>query len=212
MNNAKGFFRIENGVKSYRAIRHDVVRKKQRQNEDTVHHPNQKISQIKTALKGSSNLRILELFAGQGNLTIEYKRYGMVEAYDKKLETGDSFRIFHKLIYEGRKYDVVDIDSYGFPSRMMPDIFLLIERGYFFVTMPKPHINILNDLTRTHLVAYWGNDFQSIETIINRIVLHELCHWRQVQLVSKIDLGRLWRLVFEVEKVKATEYCNVKNR
>ena len=46
----------------------------------------------------------------------------------------------------------------------------------------------------------------------DRIVLYGLCHWRQVQLVSKIDLGRLWRLAFGVEKVKATEYCNVRNR
>lgn len=35
--------------KSYRAIRHDAVRAKQNENANEVHHPDQKINQIKIA-------------------------------------------------------------------------------------------------------------------------------------------------------------------
>jgi hypothetical protein len=119
--------------KTYRAIRHDVVRLKQKENCNTVHHPNEKIEQIESFLTGLNNLKILELFAGQGNLTKIYKRHGIVDAYDKKyLKTGDSFLQFHKLIAEKKKYDIIDIDPYGFPNRFFPDIFLLIEKGYLF--------------------------------------------------------------------------------
>jgi hypothetical protein len=34
--------------KTYRAIRHDVVRAKQKQNDNEVHHPDEKINQINT--------------------------------------------------------------------------------------------------------------------------------------------------------------------
>jgi hypothetical protein len=87
--------------KTYRAIRHDVVRKKQRENDNSVHHPDEKIAQVEFALKDRKDLKILELFAGQGNLTKVYENYGQVFAYDKKhLKTGDSFIEFHKLIGE----------------------------------------------------------------------------------------------------------------
>ena len=105
--------------KTYRAIRHDIVRKKQKENNNQVHHPDEKINQIQWVfnnLNFKSNHEILELFSGQGNLTEIYKNYGNVNCYDKKyLKTGDSFLIFHKLIYEKKKYTVIDLDPYGFP-------------------------------------------------------------------------------------------------
>jgi len=199
--------------KSYRAIRHDVTRHKQKENYDKVHHPYEKEYQIHTALKGKSNLNILELFAGQGNLTGIYQEYGTVDAYDKKyLKTGDSFLVFHKLIAEKKKYNVIDLDPYGFPNRFFPDVFLLIENGVMFVTMPKPYVNILNGITAGHLISYYGEQNPSKETIIERIALWGICHWRQVELISCMDCKSIWRFAFDVKKVKATEYTGVRNR
>ena len=45
-------------MKTYRAIRHDVVRKKQKENSDEVHHPNQKINQIYKTLQSTKNYKI----------------------------------------------------------------------------------------------------------------------------------------------------------
>lgn len=166
---------MSNSGKTYRAIRHDVTRGKQKENSAAVHHPEEKISQIQEVLKneyGLEEISILELFSGQGNLTGIYKKFGFVRSLDKKyLKTGDSFLEYHRMIADKQKFDVVDIDPYGFPNRLFPDIFLLIDNGILFVTMPKPYVNILNGITATHLIAYYGEQNPLEETIINRIVL-----------------------------------------
>ena len=78
--------------------------------------------------------------------------------------------------------------------------------------MPKPYINILNGITQTHLISYYGEHNPSEEVILERIALFGLCHWRKVELINRVDLKRLWRFAFRVKKVKATEYTGVKNR
>lgn len=202
--------------KTYRAIRHDVVRKKQKENSKDVHHPIEKIKQVKKHLNGKTNLKILELFAGHGNMSDEYKNYigneGFLDRYDKKLKTGDSYIVFHELIAKKQKYDVIDIDPYGFPSRFFPDIFLLMEDGQMFITFPKPYINILNGITRQHHLCYYGEENPSLETIKNKIKLYGLCHWRNIEFEEIIEIDRLWRFSLKVKKVKATEYCGVRNR
>tara|TARA_Y100001973_G_C5138162_1_gene301461 strand:- start:72 stop:725 length:654 start_codon:yes stop_codon:yes gene_type:complete len=200
-------------AKTYRAIRHDVVRKKQKENSEEVHHPNQKINQIYKTLESSKNYKILELFCGRENLTKHYNKFGKVELYDKKWKkTGDSFIVFHKLIAQNKKYQVIDLDPYGFPNRFFPDIYLLIEKGFLFLTMPKPYVNILNGITQAHLISYYGEHNPNKETIIKRIALWGLCHWRKVELIDCVDCKSVWRFAFKVEKVKATEYTGVKNR
>jgi hypothetical protein len=223
----------QNPIKSYRAIRHDVIRDKQKQNSNQVHHPDEKINQVKNVLKeykGWSDLSTLELFAGHGNLTKIYAQYGEVIANEykksvfEKLKDSttecmlvhcnrvDSFLDFHLLISLKQKFDIIDIDPYGFPNRFFPDIFLLIEDGYMFVTMPKPYVNILNGITASHLISYYGEQNPSFETIIDRIALWGLCHWRKVELINSIDCKSIWRFAFSVKKIKATEYTGVKNR
>jgi hypothetical protein len=215
--------------KSYRAIRHEIVRTKQKENSNEVHHPNEKIKQIRKVLNGF-DLSILELFSGNGNCTKIYSEYGEVLAFEKKesvykllLENtkncmlvqcnkADSFNEFHRLIFLKQKFDVIDLDPYGFPNRFFPDIFLLIDNGILFVTMPKPYVNILNGITATHLISYFGEQNPSEKTILERIVLWGLCHWRKVVLIDKIDCKSIWRFAFSIEKTKATDYTGVKNK
>lgn len=226
-------FDIDKQSKSYRAIRHDVVRKKQNEYCNTLHHPDEKINQIKKVLNEIcewGDLSILELFAGQGNLTKVYADYGQVIAneyktkvFNKLIENVkdcslvhcnrvDSFLDFHQLIALKQKFDVIDLDPYGFPNRFFPDIFLLIEHGIMFVTMPKPYVNILNGITQAHLVSYYGEHNPSKDNIVERIVLWGLCHWRKVELIDCVDCKSIWRFAFKVDKVKATEYTGVNNR
>ena len=115
----KTLFNMEEPKKTYRAIRHDVVRKRQADYCDTAHHPDEKINQIKNVLGeicGWGDLSTLELFAGQGNLTKVYADFGEVIAneykgkvFDKLTENVkecllvhcnrvDSFLDFHQLI------------------------------------------------------------------------------------------------------------------
>jgi len=202
--------------KTYRAIRHDIVRKRQNSNCNSCHHPDEKINQIINVMSEFSenkNHKILELFAGQGNLTKIYEKFGNVTSLDRKyLKTGDSFLVFHNLIYQKKKYSIIDIDSYGFPNRMFPDIFLLIEDGILFITMPKPYVNILNGITRTHLISYYGTHNPDLNTILNQFAMWGLCHWRKVEVIDYIDCKSIWRIAMRVQKVKATEYTGVRNR
>jgi tRNA G26 N,N-dimethylase Trm1 len=216
-------------TKTYRAIRHDITRAKQKQNADEVHHPDEKINQIRNVLSGY-DLSILEFFSGNGNCTKVYSEYGEVLAFEKnaavyeslfqnvrdcalvQCNKADSFLEFHRLIFLKQKFDVVDLDPYGFPNRFFPDIFLLIDKGTLFVTMPKPYVNILNGITASHLISYYGEQNPSKENIIERIVLWGLCHWRKVELIDEIDCKSVWRFAFSVEKVKATDYTGVRNR
>jgi hypothetical protein len=206
-----------NTTKTYRALRHDVVREKQKQNSNQVHHPNEKTRQVKRVLvdfnkENQTNIKILELFSGQGNLTKLYNEYGVVSAYDKKhLKTGDSFLEYHRLISDRKKFDIIDLDPYGFPNRFFPDIFLLIDNGILFVTMPKPYVNILNGITQTHLICYYDSHNPNKEEIINKIGLFGLCHWRKIELLDEIDCKSVWRFAFSVKKVKATDYTGVRN-
>jgi len=215
--------------KTYRAIRHDITRQKQKENNVNVHHPDQKADQIKRVLSGI-DLSILELFAGHGNCTKVYSDYGEVTAFEKNARVfksllentndcqmvqchkADSYSEYHRLIFLRLKFDVVDIDPYGFPNRFFPDVFLLIDDGILFVTMPKPYVNILNGITATHLISYYGEQNPSEKTIIERICLWGLCHWRKVELIDSMDCKSIWRFAFRVNKVKATEYTGVKNR
>ncbi|MEY2630761.1 MAG: N2,N2-dimethylguanosine tRNA methyltransferase [Bacteroidota bacterium] len=214
---SQNLFGDEVVAKSYRAIRHDVVRGKQKRSDASINHPVEKSSQIKRVLNDFEyeeirKPKILELFAGDGFLTNVYAEYGDVTAFDKKLGTGDSFKEYHRLIADNKKFDVVDLDPYGFPTRFFPDIFLLIDRGILFVTCPIPSVNILHDITKTHLFSYFGNDNPTIDQITKSIALSGLCHWRKVTEIESIKMDRMWRIAYLVEKIKATEYTGVRNR
>lgn len=209
--------------KTYHALRHIRQRAKQDANDDAVHHPDQKIRQIHRAMgdfmkerkltaTSKPGVKICEFFAGRGNLTREFEQYGQVEAFDQKwLKTGDSFLVFHRLIAERKNYQVIDIDGYGFPSRMLPDVFLLMEDGLFFITMPKPSVNILTGITAQHLTCYFDQRNPSLDQVLKKLKNYALCHWRDAIPVEIIDLGRLWRIALRVRKVKATEYTGVRN-
>mgnify|MGYP000884084252 CR=1 FL=1 len=225
-------------AKKLRVIDHEIVRSKQRAYADSHHHPDVKTNQVRTILDNTkfdklhhrrSNPHILELFAGQGNLTKVYSDYGYVQAnelkktvYDKLVENINEPNVdlnrvnsrfnFHELIGQRKKFNVIDIDDYGFPSRFFPDIFLLMEDAVMFITMPYPSVNILNGITKEFHTSYFGDQNPDFETINNSIIRYGLCHWRKVELLDSVECGRGWRLAYRVIKVKATDYTGVRNR
>jgi len=78
---------MERKEKTYRAIRHDIVRLKQKQVTLDLHHPNEKVQQIQEILQGLTGLNILELFAGSGNCTTYYDYMAKsVKAYELNKE------------------------------------------------------------------------------------------------------------------------------
>ena len=202
----------------------------QRDNDDLLHHPNEKINQLGkflSVLDADRDLNVLELFGGYGNMTEQYFKLGEITVIEKDAKKSqylkdtyedanvikaDSFLKIHDIIFNKKKYDIVDIDSYGFPNRFFPHIYLTMEDSLFFVTMPKPYVNCLNGMTQTHLKSYFRHQNPPIENIIGQFCSWGLCHWREVQLLDCIDLKSVWRICFHVKKVKATEYTNTINQ
>ena len=100
---------------------HKITRAAQAQNADSHHHPTEKMQQL-DELKDHIYGDILEVFGGQGNLTAYYEKLGKVTSLTKET-TGDSFNYIYKLRSENKMYDVIDIDSYGYPSKFFPLVF-----------------------------------------------------------------------------------------
>ena len=194
-------------IKTKNALKHDKQRKAQKEDLENTNHTELKTNQILKLIKNNDN-KILELFEGNGKLTSLWNTLGIVETNKGK----NAYRLFHGLIFEGKKYDIIDLDPYGFPSRFFPDIFLLMDKGFIFITFPHIAVNVLNGITKEHFRNYYDSTKPSITQIIEKINKYALCHWREIKLVDIIKMYRVFRLCFQVQKVKATEYCNVKNR
>lgn len=194
-------------VKTKNALKHDKQRKAQKDDKQNTNHTQIKLNQILKTVKTDNN-KILELFEGNGKLTSLWKTLGIVQTNNKQ----NAYRLFHGLIFEGKKYDIIDLDPYGFPSRFFPDIFLLMDKGLMFITFPHISVNVLNGITKQHFLNYYGYQKPSINQIIEKIKGYALCHWRKCDLIDCVNMGRVFRICFSVEKIKATEYCKVRNR
>lgn len=197
-------------TKTKSALKHDKQRLAQSLDEEKTNHTIQKLEQLKqlSHLLGINN-KILELFPGNGKLTDSWNDFGAVTGTDGE----DAFSLVHKLIYQKKKFNIIDIDAYGYPSRFFPDIFKIIDQGYIFITFPSLGINVLNGITKEHLRVYWGSPKPSISQIRKKIEDYGICHWRSLVCVDLKKLGkRMFRFCFLVEKVNAAAYCGVRNQ
>jgi len=190
---------------------HKRTRKEQKSNADIFHHPVQKIAQLEK-LEGFIKGDILEVFGGQGNLTEWYNRHGSVTALTKE-ETGDSFQYIYNLRADRKKYDWIDIDSYGYPDRFFPVVFEMMkpECGLIF-TFPQIGVNCHNGISQQHMSTFYGNPTPTIGDVVGKITDWALREWYLAGLIDVVKIDRIYRIAFYNKRVKATEMCNVRNR
>lgn len=205
------------------SVKHKYVRIKQKSNSDKHHHPVEKINQIKKMLEAGVAYSILETHAGYGNLTKIYNEYGNVTsqeingdkvAFIQGLHIADvikcdSEKMLYSHIHNKLKFDVIDIDAYGYPSRFFPHIFKLMNDGYLFLTFPKHGINKINKITREHLRVFWGITTEGKEAykqkILSRIIDYGFIESKKITLIDEVSIGRLYRFCFKVEKSNMIE-------
>jgi hypothetical protein len=189
---------------------HRTTRFLQAINDEDYHHPKEKIEQLlkhKQYLKGD----ILEVFAGQGNLTSFYKPFGTVTAMTKE-EFGDSFDAIYKLRGEKRKFDVIDIDSYGYPDRFFPVVFEIMKKECLLVfTFPIIGCNCLNGISEQHFYTFYRS-IPTVGDVVGCITDWGLREWKICSLLDVTKIKRIYRFVFLCKQGKATEICNVRNR
>lgn len=195
---------------------HREIRKQQKMNVKDYHHPDEKIAQLNkfySYIKGKhGDNEILEVFAGKGNLTEYYKNISINVTAMNKEALGSSFDAIYKLRAEKKKYDVIDIDSYGYPDRFFPVVFEMMRDNCLLVfTFPIVGVNCLNGIAEQHFYTFY---FQkpTIGTVVGRITDWALREWFLVSLLDVVKIKRIYRFVFDCRRVKATEMCNVRNR
>lgn len=198
------------------SVKHYYIEWKQARDQDgSAAHATAKAELSREAVRRVvPNPRVLELFAGpSGFLTKTYESEGcQVTAFDKRLGTGDSYLAVHRLVADGHTFDIVDIDPYGYPFRLFPHAFQLIDKGVMLVTIPKTGCNHGNNITWQMLQVFTGSPAPSLEQLLTIFWGWGLQYWREVNLIRGIEFDRIWRLLLDVKKVKATEFCGVRNR
>jgi hypothetical protein len=190
---------------------HKNIRKNQSLNLDDYHHPVEKIEQLKRF--NFNDLKILEVFAGKGNLSKYYNTISKDVLSLNKETTGDSFDYIFKLRFEKRKFDLIDIDSYGYPDKFFPTVFeCLTDKAYLIFTFPVVGVNCLNGITEQHYINFWRSNRPTIGDIVGCITDFSLRNWQLAKLVDVTKIKRIWRFIFLIEKQKATTLCNVRNK
>ena len=191
--------------------KHKEIRKGQKENLDKYHHPDQKINQLEN-FKDDISGNILEVFGGQGNLTKWYEKQGKVTSMTKET-TGNSFDYIYKLRGERKKYNVIDVDSYGYPDKFFPVVFeMMRDKCILIFTFPIVGINCLNGITEQHFINFWRSPRPTIGDVTGILTDFALRSWYLLSLKDVQRIDRIYRFVFECNRVKATELCNVKNQ
>jgi hypothetical protein len=191
---------------------HKLIRNKQKVNCDSYHHPSEKIAQLEKFKHFISKGEILEVFAGKGNLTEWYKIQGNVTPMTKE-EFGNSFDAIYKLRGSRKTYNVIDIDSYGYPDRFFPVVFeLMKDKCLLIITFPIVGINALNGITEQHFITFWRSSRPTIGDITGILTDMAMREWRILSLVDIEKIKRIWRIIYTCKRFKATEICNVRNR
>lgn len=211
------------------SVKHKYTRLKQKENADSHHHPVEKEAQIKNILRNMDrDVFVLETHAGYGNLTDVYSIYAKeVLALETNKEKctyidqkghenvtcvkTDSLKELHLFIYQNIKFNVIDVDPYGFPSRYFPDVFELIDDGFLFVTFPKYGCAQINNITKLHVKTFYGFDGGSndafLECCINTLQNQALRTYRRLEVVNVLDLKKVYRVALRVKKENAFALC-----
>lgn len=202
------------------SVKHKIQRLQKAQNSDQYHHPEEKTFQAKSILDAlnSTKLTILETHCGFGGMSELYSRYGTVTGYDivaERAEAADKFprvcarkadsekKIFDLIFYDYR-FDVIDIDPYGFPSRYFPHVFKLMDSGILFLTFPVMGVAQINKITTRHYQAFWGIDLsdkkQYLNKVLDKLQEYAFMEKRSLDLLNVVKLDKVYRMAFAVRK------------
>ena len=193
------------------AEKHRKTRKQQAENSDRHHHPEEKIKQLET-LRDHIKGDILEVFAGKGNLSKWYEQHGSVTSMSKE-QTGNSFDYIYELRSQKKKYDVIDIDGYGYPDKFFPVVFEMMKPKCLLIfTFPMVGVQCVNGIYEMHYAVFWKSTRPSIGDVVGGITDMALREWTVPSLVDVTKIKPILRFAFVCERKKATDLCNVRNR
>jgi len=212
------------------SIKHKIRRLQQKQNLDRYKHTIEKKEQMARFIPKSVDLAILETHAGFGCMTEFYSEHGQVTSIELKEErvneinsqnlpgvttiNGDCERLIFNHIVNKDKYDIIDIDPYGYPSRLFPHIFSLMTDGIMVITLPMIGVAQMNKLTIAHLKVFWGVDYRDKETYIDKVLQklkdYGYMYKNKVDVLEVSKFDRIYRIVIKVKKTSLNEIVGLK--
>lgn len=204
-------------------VRHKLQRIQKANNQDKFKHTKEKIGFIKhhISLLSGNDLNILETHCGYGGLTKFYSEFGRVMAFDieqEKLDSinsqnlpnvitqrGDIEKEIYSLVAQNLIFKIVDVDPYGFPSKLFPHVFNLIDDGLLFLTFPALGVAQLNKITIRHYEAFWGisvgkDNEKYLEKIVSRLRDYAFMSKRGIEILSIDRIGSVYRLSIKVDR------------
>ena len=186
------------------------INNKQKEADVSCHHVDEKIRLFNDSFDVNflESLNCMEYFSGHGAMTELYKYNGLrCETNDIKDSKIDSYQLIHKDIYNKKKFDVIDLDPYGLPFRMFPNVFELFnEKGFLFVTSVKYHVPILNWRRKMLFQSCFNKDKPTFDDYSGFIIKSGLMHYYKVKELGRINLGKnTIRYAFSVEYLKKPE-------
>jgi len=221
----KTYRQIANDIGStLSSVKHKVRRLQQNNNLDKYKHTKEKIKQLNRYLK-KVDIDILETHCGFGSLSEYYNLFGEVLSIDidtnriKSLNNlglegvtaikADSEKEIYSLVFNKCKFDVVDIDPYGFPSRYFPHCFHLIDDGYLFLTFPVLGVAQINKITIQHYKSFWDVTLDEPEKYIDRIIEklfdYAFMAKKAIKVLEVLKIDRIYRFVIKVKKESMLE-------
>jgi tRNA G26 N,N-dimethylase Trm1 len=214
------------------SVKHKIRRIQQNGNDDRYKHTAEKLNQMQMCLRVFNlpkKSHILETHCGYGGMTNHYAKLAEVECYDIVKERSASVNLQHenvtaihanselelyRLIAHKCKYDVVDIDPYGLPSRYFPHAFGLIDDGLMFLTFPVMGVAQINKITIRHYQAFWGIELSDkefyLDIIKSKLEDFAFQHKRSIEFIDSIKIGRIYRIAMRVRKESLCEIVGLK--
>ena len=183
-------------------------------NVDEYHHPDEKIEQLERMthfIDGGCD--VLEVFAGKGNLTKWYEDHARSVTPMTLDSSGNRFDAIYALRGQRKRYDVIDIDSYGYPSRFFPVVFEMMKKeAMLIITFPVVGVCCLNGITEQHFINFYRSSRPTIGDVTGILTDMALRGWYLLSLHDVRKIKKIYRMVFMCRREKSTELCNVKNR
>ena len=190
-----------------------IQRRLKKLNADEYHHPDEKIAQLERLSFIDSTSRVLEVFAGAGNLTRWYEERCKSVTPMSRETTGDSFHAIYELRFKRKRFDVIDIDSYGYPSKFFPVVFEMMRpEALLIITFPVVGAACLNGITEQHFINFYRSSRPTIGDVTGILTDMALREWILLSLHDVRKIKKIYRMVFKCRREKATELCNVKNQ
>jgi len=185
------------------------------------HHPLEKVHQLEQHID-LNYCDVLEIYAGRGNLTKYYNQHAssvtsltrveeLIEMTDDNLKqlmtkVVDSGHYLHKLIWEHRTFEVIDVDGYNDGGDLAHNIFKLIaDDGHLIWTFPFVNCGAPPNIHKRHRYKMFWNDNNPDEyDFFERMKEYASMELFELELISIINFNKMRRIIIKCTKQKST--------